>query len=387
MAIEPEDGSTMRGAYIEEFCAVGGLPQAIKLGRVPTPRAPVKNEVLIAVKAASVSGDDVAACQDTAGGGWFMHVRKPTQAQPHVGGTDYAGVVLACGPDCKRLSVGDRVCGVQDIWMKRRPGTWAEQTLCGEDETCLIGDDISFVDAAAVAMGSFVIGDGYKKVSKKLRGGERCLVVGASGALGTVMVQRLKKHEGSAPLHVTGVCSEANAEKVRAMGADEVVDYTSSPFGQQLAGKDKFDFVFDFVGGGDVQRAAEGLIAPGGTFVTAVGPTQYMGVDGVMSFGQWCGALCTILKYVLPSCSRKYKYIMIGSEPPLKQETFDLVAGVGARTTIALETPFALEPFREALRRASSHHAGGRIVLNMERDVEDGASLPPTTTEASEKED
>ena len=48
-----------------------------------------------------------------------------------------------------------------------------------------------------------------------------------------------------------------------------------------------------------------------------------------------------------------------------------VVAGVGARTTIALETPFALEPFREALRRASSHHAGGRVVLNMERAVED----------------
>ena len=101
-----------------------------------------------------------------------------------------------------------------------------------------------------------------------------------------------------------------------------------------------------------MQRAAEGLIAPGGTFVTAVGPTQYMGVDGVMPFGQWCGALCTILKYAMCSCGRKYQYVMIGAEPPLKQETFDLVAGVGARTTIALETPFALEPFREALRRA-----------------------------------
>ena len=166
--------------------------------------------------------------QNTFAGGTASS-RKPSAAAPLVGGMDYAGVVLACGPDCKTLKVGDRVCGIMKPF-EYQPGTWSEQTKAPEKDVCKIVDDsISFVDAAAVAMGVFVDQAMIKLAKTKLSAGKpRCLVIGASGALGAVMLQLLKKYEA----HVTAVCSGKNAETVRSAGAHEVIDYTSKVSGQ-----------------------------------------------------------------------------------------------------------------------------------------------------------
>jgi NADPH:quinone reductase-like Zn-dependent oxidoreductase len=111
--INPIPG-TMQAAHIREWCAEGTVPATISFGQIPSPSPPIKNEVLIAVKASSINIDDILSCQNTAGGGWFFHSRTPSAEKPLVGGCEYAGVVLACGPDCKKLKVGDRVCGLQD---------------------------------------------------------------------------------------------------------------------------------------------------------------------------------------------------------------------------------------------------------------------------------
>jgi len=360
-----DERPSMKAAHVTKWCAVGAVPDEISIGTVPAPAAPVKNEVVIGVKASSINVDDIAVFQDTAGGGWLMHAQTPSANKPHVGGCDYAGVVVQVGPECKTLKVGDRVCGVQDIWMKQRPGTWAERTMCGEDEVCPIDDDMSFVDAAAVAMGAFVCADMFKRAEAALMktGAERCLVVGASGGLGTVMVQMLSKRK----LHVTAVCSGANAEMVRGIGAAEVVDYTVKPFGQQLAAADKFAVVFDFVGGPDTEANAAPLLRRGGQFITAVGPRQNAG-DRLLSCGEFTGSACGILRRSMWSAlpCAGFRYEMSGSYPPLKPEDFRLVTDTGARSSVALETPFAEAPLREALRRASSHHPGGRVVINFE---------------------
>jgi len=119
---------TMKGLYVTKFCAHGTVPESIAFGDVPAPPAPTKAEVLIGVRAASINVDDIAICQDTAAGGWFFHARTPTVDAPLVGGMDYAGVVVACGPECKKLKVGDRVVGLQKP-LEYQAGTWAEQTL------------------------------------------------------------------------------------------------------------------------------------------------------------------------------------------------------------------------------------------------------------------
>ena len=86
------------------------------------------------------------------------------------------------------------------------------------------------------------------------------------------MLQLLRKYN----VNVTAICSGANAEAVRKMGAHEVIDYTEKPFGEQLADAEKFSVVFDYVGGMEVHGQAVPLISKGGLYVTAVGDHLYM---------------------------------------------------------------------------------------------------------------
>ena len=102
---EPDDKppSTMKAAHITEWCDVGTVPDSIVLGEVPAPPPPLKREVVIGVRATAINVDDVAGLQDTAMGGVCIHLPAPKEGRPLVGGCEYAGVVLATGPDCKRL--------------------------------------------------------------------------------------------------------------------------------------------------------------------------------------------------------------------------------------------------------------------------------------------
>ena len=283
---------------------------------------------------------------------------------------EYAGVVAACGPDCKAIKVGDRVCGVQDVAMKKSPGTWTEQTMAPEGDVVAIpaGVEITFVEAAAVGMGALVAGDMYKRAKLATATGgasQRCLVLGASGGLGTALLKLLRQHPGARP-HVTAVCRGANAELVRRLGADEAVDYQQGPFGEQLSGAEKFDLVFDFVGGKDTERGAMPLLKRGGKFITAVGPLQAIG-DRQLSCGEWFGWCCGLTCSMLACCGPTYE--MAGGMPPLQAKDFAAVAvDAGVRAEVALELPFAEAPLREALRRVASRHTGGKVVINMERE-------------------
>ena len=364
------DPARMRAAYVTEWSAVGTVADTILFGEVPVPSAPTKSEVIVGVKAASLSGDDVGLLQDTFAGG-TAHSRRPSVDAPLVGGMDYAGVVLAVGPECKTIKVRDRVCGIMKPF-EHQPGTWAEQTKAPEKDVCKIEDDsISFVDAAAVAMGAFVNSSMLKLATTALSGGgSRCLVIGASGALGTVMLQLLngKNLKSSPGYHVTAVCSGKNAEMVRSMGAHEVIDYTTGPFGDQLNrdGAEKFDVVFDFVGGKEAQNGAAPLLKRGGMYVTAVGRVkgwQFRKLTG----GEFRGALGYMIRSACDCCG-KYKWAMAQPYPPLTAAIWkERVLDTGARASIAMEVPFAEEPIREALRRVATHHAGGRLVINMEK--------------------
>ena len=131
----------------------------ISFGEVPAPPAPKKPEVPVSAKAASSNVDDMALLQYAAAGDRFFHAHTPIVDNPLVGGMGTAGPVLACGPDCERLKVGDRTCGITRV-AEFQAGTWAEQTLAPENDPCLIeGAGISFFDATAVAMGAFVCFD------------------------------------------------------------------------------------------------------------------------------------------------------------------------------------------------------------------------------------
>lgn len=368
----------MKAIHITEWCGVDTVPETIVFGDVPDLNPPVKNEVIIKLKASAINIDDIALLQDTAGGGWFFHARKPSVSAPLVGGCEYAGVVLACGPDCTRLKVGDRVCGINETVFKKQPGTWAEKTMSLEEDIVSIPEDldISFVDAASLCMGAFVSGVMYKqaKFSTSDAGGGvqdlRVLVFGASGGLGTIMLQLLASHK-PAPPHITAICSGKNVNMVRELGADEVVDYSKGPIATQLqlADTEQFDVVFDLVGGVETEESASSVLRKGGKFITGVGPIRYLG-ERQITFYEWMvgfafGLTWRMLKGSMPWA--KHSYELRAVPPPLKAEDFERVAvQAGVRGKIALEVPFKENPLREALRLVGSRSAGGKVVINFE---------------------
>ena len=186
------------------------------------------------------------------------------------------------------------MCGVQKPTGKY-PGTWAEQTINIEKDVVPIpaGCDISFVDAAAVGMGAMVSGDMYRRANLPTTGDLRCLVFGSSGGLGTIMLQLLKKHSG-ANVYIVGVCSSSNVDKVRRLGAHETIDYKVAPFGEKFLNEEKFDFVFDFVGGVEAEEDAKRFMKNGGKFITACGPRRGLG-DRKLSCWDWHGWACGLL--------------------------------------------------------------------------------------------
>lgn len=357
----------MKAAYVTEWCDEGAVPESVVVGEIPVPGKPIKRQVVVGVKASGINVDDIAVMQDTGGGGWCFHVATPKEHEPLVGGCEYAGVVLALGPDCQRLNVGDRVCGVQDyagMSGKKMPGSWAEQTVTPEDALVPLPADLSFVEGAAVGMAAHVVGDMLKRANFPDAGG-RCLVIGASGGLGTVCLQLLTRRN----IYTVAVCSTSNVDTVRRLGADEVVDYKIAPFHEQLADAEVFDVVFDFVGGSETQRNAVPLLKRGGQFVTAVGPVQGIG-DRKLSCCEWTGWACGLTGRLLGSCClpcRPYTYKMSMATLPLNAENFNSVVVEGnARGEIALEVPLSQPELRDALRRVASRHAGGKVVINLE---------------------
>jgi len=198
----------------------------------------------------------------------------------------------------------------------------------------------------------------------------RCLVLGASGALGSVMVQLLKRKG----CHVIGICSGKNSDMVKSMGADEVVDYTKGEIGSQLSninGLDKISAVFDFVGGKQLEKSLSSTIAPSGIYITAVGEIQNANeqkFSGCQLFGiirrvigrSMCNTCC---------CYSRYSWTILGDEPPLTADMWNaVVLEAGCRSTITEELVLSddsdsVEKFRAALRKVWSKHAGGRVML------------------------
>lgn len=183
--------------------------------------------------------------------GW----RRPKQP---VLGVDVAGVVEAVGSDVRDFRVGEEVFGMSGT----RMGAHAE--LCAlSTKGCIAKkpSELSFEHAAALTFGGTTALDFYRRA--KLARGERVLVNGASGSVGVAAVQ-IAKHMGA---HVTAVCSARNAELVRGLGADEVIDYNTREFAD---GTSKWDVVMDTVGNAGYPRSKRAL-ADGGRLLLVLG--------------------------------------------------------------------------------------------------------------------
>lgn len=211
-----------------------GPADVFKVEQIAKPTAK-PNEILVKIHASSVTKADT-----------MMRTGKPyigrlmiglTKPKHPIWGTGFAGVIEAIGSDVKSFKVGDKVFGENISTM----GTYAEYMSIAQDGVVAkIPGNISFDEAAAICDGGVTSLNFLSNIGK-IKAGQKVLINGASGSLGTAAVQ-IAKHFGA---EVTGVCSAKNMALVRELGADFVIDYNKADFTQS---KKEYDLIYDTVG-------------------------------------------------------------------------------------------------------------------------------------------
>jgi NADPH:quinone reductase-like Zn-dependent oxidoreductase len=228
-----------------------GPPDVLRLAKVERP-VPRHDEVLVRVRATTVTRTDCGFRQPRP---FFVRLfsglRRPRRP---ILGTELAGEVEEVGSSVTRFAPGDRVFGVN----ADRFGAHAELVSVRQDgPLATMPAGTAFEEAAPVCDGVILALTCLRKAG--LGTGQRILVYGASGSIGTAAVQLAKVMDA----HVTAVCDTRNVETVRELGADEVIDYTRQDFTE---GGETYDVVFDAVGKTSLRRCRR-LVKRGGFFV------------------------------------------------------------------------------------------------------------------------
>lgn len=226
-----------------------GPPEVLQLKEVekPTPR---DNEVLVKIHATTVTSGDWRVRSLNVPVGFKLIMRLvfgvSSPKQPILG-TELAGVIESVGKNVSKFKVGDSVFAFSDATM----GCHAEYKCIPENGAiALKPPNLIYEEAAALSFGGMTALDFFNRA--KLQRGERVLVNGASGAVGTAAVQ-LARHFGA---DVTGVCSATNVELVRSLGARHVIDYTKEDFTQN---GETYDIIVDTVGTAPFSRSKSSL--------------------------------------------------------------------------------------------------------------------------------
>ncbi len=241
-----------------------GSAEVLKLTAIKKP-VPKEDEVLVKMQATAVSSGDVhLRSADPFPVRFFFGLFKPKKK---VLGFAVAGEVEAVGTAVKRFKKGDAVFGTTGM----RFGAYAEYVCLPEDGVLARKPTgLTWEEAAAIPFGANTALYFLRKANIKM--GQKVLIYGASGAVGTAAVQIARYFGG----HVTGVCSTANLQLVRALGAGHVIDYTREHFA--VKGQ-RYDVIFDTVGKSSFSSCIRSLTKNGVLLLSAAGPKQM--IDGL----------------------------------------------------------------------------------------------------------
>ncbi len=252
-----------------------GPPEVVQIKDVEKP-IPKENQVLVRIHATTVSAADWRMRRAVPFIVRFMTgLWRPKKIQ--VLGMEFAGSVESVGKAVTRFSEGDQVFGSTGF----KFGTHAQYVCLQEDALLAIKPvNMTFEEAAAVLFGGVSALHFLRKAN--IQEGQKVLIYGASGSVGVFAVQ-LAKHFGA---HVTGVCSTANLDLVKSLGADEVVDYTREDF--STAGR-VYDMVFDTVGKSGFSRSLKSL-RRGGFYVRVGGSGRLLSILGGILEEKWVSA-------------------------------------------------------------------------------------------------
>ena len=309
--------------------AYGG-PEVLQLKEIDKPEVG-ENDILVGVHAAGLNAGDYFSMR---GSPWLARFAvgfpKP---KDHILGWDVAGHIEAVGKNVTRLQPGDKVFASCN-------GTLADYVCASEDKFVMAPNNLTLEQAAAVPSAAMTALHALRDEAR-IQPGQKVLINGASGGVGTFAVQIAK----SLSAEVTGVCSTRNVDMVRSIGADHVIDYTKDNFTQS---GQRYDLILDNVGNhpfADCRRA----LNPGGIHLPNTG-------HGGMSY--------VVKAYVLSAFKRQHARPFL-SVPNAEDLLYikDLVEA--EKVTPVIDRTYPMSKTPEAFRYLEEEHARGKVVILM----------------------
>ena len=330
---DPPTGATMRAVVQDRY----GSADDLHLAQVPRPEI-AANEVLVQVRAA---GLDRGTWHMMAGQPYLLRVlgfglRAPRHRVP---GLDVAGTVVAVGSAVTRFATGDEVFGIsRGSFAESPPST---RTSCRRKPA-----NLTFEQAAVVPISAGTALQALTDVGQ-VAPGQRVLVIGASGGVGSFAVQLAKAFEAE----VTGVCSTAKLDLVRSFGADHVIDYTRQDFAD---GSHRYDLIIDIAGNASLSRLRRAL-APTGTLVIVGGE------DG----GKWTGGFGRSLRAPLLSPFVRQRMTMLASKERARDQERLLPLIEAGQVTPSIDGTYPLDRVPDAMRRLEAGHVRGKVAITV----------------------
>jgi NADPH:quinone reductase-like Zn-dependent oxidoreductase len=313
-----------------------GSPEVLRCEDVEKP-VPGDDEVLIRIRAAAANPMDYHFLS----GAYIIRpmtgLRRPKPTRP---GADLAGEVEAVGRSVTRFRPGDAVFGGVR-------GAFAEYVCAPENRLALKPANLTFEQAAAVPVAGLTALQGLRDRGR-VQPGQKVLINGASGGVGTFAVQIAK----SFGAEVTGVCSTRNVDLVRSIGADHVIDYTRNDFTRSA---ERYDLIFDSVGNRPLS-AHRRVMTPRAIFVAA----------GVRPGGGWIGPLPYLIKLLVSARFVSQKVVFFIA----RVSTEELVALKqlieANKVTPVIDRRYSLSEAPEAIRYLKEGHTRGKVVITVQ---------------------
>ena len=314
-----------------------GSPDVLEFADVEKPR-PADNDVLVKVVAAAVNPLDWHYMR---GSPYIMRlgagIGAPNDSRL---GVDFAGTVEAVGKNVTRFKPGDDVFG-------GRTGAFAEYVIVPEDRAlALKPSSVTFEQAASVPIAAITALQALRDKGK-LESGQKVLINGASGGVGTFAVQIAKTFGAE----VTGVCSTRNVEMVRSLGADHVIDYKLEDYTQ--SGK-RYDLIIDMVGNHSLLANRKALNSNG--ILVMVGGAK----------GDWIAPLKNPIKALMLSPFVDQELVLILAR--LRQDDLTIIGDLmqAGKVTPVIDRRYRLSEVPEAIRYSEEGHARGKIIIDVE---------------------
>src|SRR5437763_10786216 len=346
----PSAAQKMKAIVYHEF----GSPDVLRLEEVDKP-VPNDNQILVKVRAVSVNPLDWHFMEGTPYLGRLpaFGLLKPKIERL---GVDYAGTVEAVGKNITEFKPGDEVFG-------NHFGAFAEYVVASDKGMALKPASLTFERAASLPVAALTALQALRDTGK-IQPGQKVLINGASGGVGTFAVQ-LAKTFGA---EVTGVCSGRNAELVRALGADHVIDYTKEDFTKRA---ERYDLILDNVGNRSPLECRRAL-NPNGKIVVVGG--------GGVNDSRWTGPLVGVMKMLVLKRFVTQEMTMMLAEMNKKDPIVlaDLIQT--GKVRVVIDRTYTFSQFAEAMRYLEEGHARGKVVLTVGDTIE---SLAPSANRAA----